>query len=289
MLPINNILEIIQKEIFSGCDFLSKIGMAFFLMFIAVEFIKAAIEATSGRGFTIDKILYLYLFMAVFYWVFPALQSVLKDYAYEGCSYIYEEFGGLTMPIKPSWKMFITLFKTCMTDVVGLLLAPFTLVAIIFVLAFSFFVGLLAMIAMDIIVISAFLSFEIIIAAAPFFIPFFMSGEFSHIGKQWVNNILMCLMQLVLLAIVLKLVNEINAFASDYFIKQVIGKHFFWDMYTVLFIPLLGLGLTWQSLNLTKMLFPPSGGFVGTAVGAPIAGAVGYTAHTVTRVFSGGK
>ena len=288
MLPIEGILDVIQREIFAGCEFLSNVGMAFFVMFIAVEFIKSAIDATSGRGFTIDKILYLYLFMAVFYAAFPFLQDVLKDYAYEGCKLIYDKFGGLTLPIKPSLKMFGTLLKTILTDIIGLLLAPLTIAAVMFVLAFSLLIGLLAMIAIDIIVVSAFLSFEIIVAAAPFFIPFFISGELSHIGKQWVNNVLMCLMQLVLLAIVLKLVNELNDFATEYFTQRVIKKHYFWDLYTVLFIPLLGLGLTWQSLNLTKMLFPPSGGFVGTAIGTPIVGAVGYTAHTVTRVVTGG-
>jgi hypothetical protein len=289
MLPMEEILKVIQKEIFSGCEVLSKIGLSLFVMFIAIEFIKAAIETTSGRGFTLDKILYLYLFMAVLYAGFPYLQQVLKDYAYEGCKLIYEEFGGVTLPIKPSWKMLGAFFKSFATNPFALVTAPLTMIITIFVFAVSLFIALVAMIFIDVIVISAFLSFEIVVAAGLFFIPFFMSGELSHIGKQWVNNILMCLVQLVLLAVVLKLVDALNVFATDFFIKNILGKRYLWHVYTVLFIPFLGLGLIWQSLNLTKMLFPPSGGFVGTAIGTPFIGAVSYTAHTVTRVLSAAK
>lgn len=288
MLPIGNILKVIQDEIFSGCQVLSKIGMSLFVMFIAIEFIKAAIETTSGRGFTIDKILYLYLFMAVLYAGFPYLQDVIKDYAYEGCKQIYEGFGGFSMPIKPSLKMVWVFLKSLVTNPFGLITAPFTIIIAVIVFAVSILIALVAMIFMDVIVISAFLSFEIVVAAGLFFIPFFMSGELSHIGKQWVNNILMCLVQIVLLAIVLKLVDALNDFATEFFIINILDKRYLWHVYTVLFIPLLGLGLMWQSLNLTKMLFPPSGGFVGTAIGGPFIGAVGYTAHTVKKMFTGG-
>jgi hypothetical protein len=133
------------------------------------------------------------------------------------------------------------------------------------------------------------LSFEIIIAAAPFFIPFFMSGEVGHIGKQWVNNILMSMMQLAMLSVVLEMIARLNEFAVEYYSAHTIGKGILKDMYVILFIPLLGLGLTWQALSLAKMMFPPSGGFVGTAIGAPIAAAVGYVGHTATRVVTGGR
>jgi type IV secretory pathway VirB6-like protein len=151
-------------------------------------------------------------------------------------------------------------------------------------------VAIFVSIVIDIVIISAFLGFEIIIAAAPFFIPFFMSGETKHIGRQWMNNILMCLMQLVMISIVLKMMAELNKFAFEYYFKHLIGKQgILGDIYMIIFIPLLGLGLVWQSLSMAKMLFPPSGGFVGTAVGAPVAAAVGYVGHTAARAVSGGR
>jgi hypothetical protein len=284
MLPMKSILIIIQDEIFTGCAILAKIGAAFFIMFIAVEFIKGGIEATSGRGFTLDKILYLYLFLAILYTVYPHLQAILKDYAYDACIFIYDKFGGVTLPIKPSLSLFLKIFKSYVLNPIGLLLAPITVAVAMFVIVVSMLISLLAMIAIDVIVISAFLSFEIVVAAGLFFIPFFMSGELNHIGKQWLNNMLMCSIQLPVLAIVLKLVDALNSFAVDYFLKNVLGKHYIWDTYGILFIPLLGLGLIWQSLNLTKMLFPPSGGFVGTGIGTPVVGAVSYTLHTAASV-----
>ena len=294
-MDITKILDIIQREVFISCDFLSKIGMSIFVMLIAVEFIKAAIDATSGRGFHIDKILYLYLFMAVFYAFFPTLQAVLKQYAYEGCKLIYKEFGVLNMPIKISLSGLRKAFETaCLTSpgmfVMSFLLLPITIQIVLFVFVFSFLIAMITVISIDVIIISAFLAFEIVIAAAPFFIPFFMSGEVSHIGKQWVNNVLMHCVQLPILAMILKLVNALNKeVAHDYLYNEVIGKLKFWQLYEVVFIPLLGLGMIWQAMNLAKMLFPPSGGFVGTAIGTPVAGAIGYTAHAVTRLLTGGK
>jgi len=295
MLPMKNILDIIQRVTFTGCDFLSKIGMSIFVMLLAVEFIKAAIDATSGRGFHVDKILYLYLFMAIFYAAFPTLQAVLKDYAYGGCRLIYAKFGVLNLPIKYSAERFVKSFlAACTTNPILLVasigLLPITALLIIALLIFSFLIAMVTAISIDVIIISAFLAFEIVIAAAPFFIPFFMSGELSHLGKQWVNNVLMHCVQLPLLAMILKLVNALNTeVAEAYLFDEVIGKLKFWQLYEVIFIPLLGLGMIWQALSLAKMLFPPSGGFVGTAIGTPVAGAIGYTAHTFTRVITAGK
>jgi hypothetical protein len=289
MLPMKDILTIIQTEIFTGCDFLSKIGMSIFVLLIAVEFIKAAIDATSGRGFNVDKILYLYLFMAVFYMFLPELQAVLKKYAYDGCTLIYADFGGKSLPVKPASLFYGMSHKMYMSGMGGAILQMFASVKNVLVLIFSLLIALIVSIVIDILIISTFLSFEIIIAAAPFFIPFFMSGEVGHIGKQWVNNILMSMMQLAMLSVVLEMIARLNEFAVEYYSAHTIGKGILKDMYVILFIPLLGLGLTWQALSLAKMMFPPSGGFVGTAIGAPVAAAVGYAGHTAARVVTGGR
>ena len=286
---MENILTIIQTEVFTGCKFLSKIGLSIFVMLMAVEFIKAAIDATSGRGFHIDKILYLYLFMAVLYMFLPELQAVLKKYAYEGCRQIYADFGGKSLPVKPASLFYGMSHKMHMTGMGGGILALFASAKNVLVLLFSLLIALIVAIVIDILIISTFLSFEIIIAAAPFFIPFFMSGETKHIGRQWMNNILMALMQLVMLSVVLEMIAKLNEFAVTYYSEHTIGKGVVKDLYTILFIPLLGLGLTWQALNITKSLFPPSGGFVGTAVGAPVAAAAGYVGHTAARVVTGGR
>lgn len=290
MLPMKNILDIIQRVTFEGCDFLSKIGMSIFVMLIAIEFIKAAIDATSGRGFHIDKILYLYLFMAVFYAAFPFLQEALKQYAYDGCRLIYEKFGDKSFIVKPSTAVYSASIQAYLVAPFGAIIQAYKIALTLLIFVFAFLVATFASIVIDIVILSSFLTFEIVIASAPFFIPFFMSGETKHIGRQWMNNVLMCLLQLTMISIVLKMIEELNKFAYEYYFENLAGKLTIpGDIYMILFIPLLGLGLVWQAIRFSTMLFPPSGGFVGTAIGAPIAGAVGYAGHTVTRVIGGRK
>ena len=294
MMPIKTIMDVIQSGIFEGCKFLSNIGLSIFVMFIAIEFIKAAIDATSGRGFHLDKILYLYLFMAVFYATFPTLQAVLKNYAYEGCKQIYDQFGVLNLAVKPSFSKFgMAVVKGMMTNplmfVGQIIMLPFNIIVYANMVVYSLIIGVITLMVIDVIVVSVFLTFEIVIAAAPFFIPFFMSKEVNHIGKQWLNNILMHCMQLPLLAVILKLGSDINSQVTEKFLyENVITKLQFWKIVNIMFVPLLVLGMIWQALNLTKMLFPPSGGFIGTAIGAPIAGAVGYTVHSVQSIATRG-
>ncbi len=286
MLPIELVLRVMDLAIVAGCKFLSQIGIGFLIIFIAVEFIKAGIEATSGRGFSVDKVLYLYLFMAVFYAAYPTLQAVLKDYAFSACRYIYSEFGVLNMSIEPSIKIFNHVWDNLNTSpFVAVITASLRILGCIIVYAISFVIALITMIVVDIVVLGAFFSFEVLLAAGPFFIPFFMSSNMSHLRKQWVNNLLMYCLQFPIIAMVLQLIKTLNyQVAFKLFVQNVIGKSQVSYFYTVLFIPLLGLGLLWQALNITKMLFPPSGGFVGTSIGAPVMAAATYTAHTVTKV-----
>ena len=93
-----------------------------------------------------------------------------------------------------------------------------------------------------------------------------------------------------MISIVLNIMEKLNKFAFEYYFKHIIGKQgIMGDIYMIIFIPLLGLGLAWQALSIAKMLFPPSGGFLGTAVGAPVAAAAGYVGHTAARVVTGGR
>jgi hypothetical protein len=285
MLPINKILAIIQEEVFLGCEFLSKIGMAFLVMFIVVELIKGGIEATSGRGFSLDKTLYLYLFLAILYAFYPKLQFELKKYAYEFCEAIYKDFGSLNFSVNPTFEIFTHIWDSIKASPFkAILTLPITLLGTVLIYVFSFVVALLSMIAIDIVVLGAFLGFEITLAAGPFFIPFLMSSDMSHIAKQWVNNILMYCVQFPLIALVLKLVERLNTeVAQKIFYEQFVGKNQFLDAYVVVFTPLLGLGLLWQALNLSKMLFPPSGGFLGTSIGAPVAAGAAYVLNKVEK------
>lgn len=285
MLPIEEILEIMQHEVFLGCEFLSKIGMAFLLMFVVVELIKGGIEATSGRGFSLDKTLYLYLFLAILYAFYPQLQLELKKYAYEFCRIIYDDFGSMNFSVKPSFRIFTYIWDSIKANPFkALLTISLTLLGTVLIYVFSFLVALLSMIAIDIVVLGAFLGFEITLAAGPFFIPFLMSSDMSHIAKQWVNNILMYCVQFPLIALVLNMIEALNKVITEkVFLENFLGENQFLDAYVVVFMPLLGLGLLWQTLNLSKMLFPPSGGFLGTNIGAPVAAGAAYVLNKVEK------
>jgi len=286
MLPINDILDVIQQEIFSGCAFLSKIGLAFLLLFIALEFIKGGIDATSGRGFTLDKTLYLYLFLAVVYSLYPQLQAELKTYGYRFCEYIYKNFGHLNVSVTPTLKIFQYLWAAYLANPFKtLLLLPVTILGSVLIFILAVLVAILSMIATDIVVLTAFLGFEFTLACVPFFIPFFMSGEMNHIAKQWVNNILMYCVEFPLIALVLRLVERLNEeVVNEVFLEDFIGKNQILDIYVVIFIPLLGLGMIWQAVAISKMLFPPSGGFISSSsIGAPVVAATAYTVRTVTK------
>ncbi|MCK4765263.1 MAG: type IV secretion system protein, partial [Candidatus Aminicenantes bacterium] len=234
MLPIKEILAVIQEEIMLGCHFLSKIGLAFFVMFIAVEFIKSGIEASSGRGFNLDKKLYLYVFLAILYAAYPELTWELKKYGYTFCEYIYSNFGRINISIEPSTKLFSELWSSIkINPFVGIVTLPFKLIGMGIAYILAYLISIIAFIVVDVIVLAVYMGFELVVAVGPFFIPFFMSEELRHIGKQWMNNIFMYLLQFPLIALVLRLVDELNVIAEKVFYQNFIGQSMIEDLYVV--------------------------------------------------------
>lgn len=267
MIDIEKILFHMNMDVNAFFWYFYDYGLSILMVFIFVELLRLAFDWASGRPAQWDSKLATLLLIGVLGVNWNGVSHLFWNITMDVAKLIYGEFPSVsniftkTMGYAEDASGLSILLDTISKGPVGLVNA--------IVAAFASLFLIIIFIVIDVYIIATFFCYCLLLASGLGFFPFLLSSEFRNIAVQWFNNVFVFFFQIICLAIVLRFIGSLQDIGLCSYEKAREGLNSFYNIYQMLLLPLVAIGLILIIPRFVRSLIP-AGGMSETTVLAPV-------------------
>ena len=242
-------------------------GLSILVVFIFVELLRLAFDWASGRPAQWDSKLVTLLLIGVLGVNWGRVEHFFWYITLDVAKLIYSQFPDVS-------NIFLKTMgyaeDASVLSIIGDIISegPMGLVNVI-VAGFSTLFVIIIFIIIDVYIIATFFCYCLLLASGLGFFPFLLSSEFKNIAIQWFNNLFVFFFQIICIAIVLRFIGSLQDIGIGSFENLREGLNSFHNIYQMLLLPLVAIGLILVIPRFVRSLIP-AGGMSETTVLAPV-------------------